>query len=63
MDMINCPNCGEEMPCIIGQENKCPKCQSVFYDHELGECERRGNIDLLSDEGYCNYCQHVWDSD
>ena len=28
-----------------------------------GACERCGEEDTLSDMGFCNYCQHMWDKD
>ena len=35
-----------------------------FHDgEEFGICKRCGETDTLSDMGYCNYCQHVWDKD
>lgn len=63
METINCPECGEAMPYIKEQVNFCPSCNTKFNEDELGECERCGEVDLLSDESLCNYCQHMWEKD
>lgn len=35
-----------------------------FEDGEsYGSCRRCGNLETLSEMGYCSYCQSVWDND
>ena len=61
--MIKCPFCGKEMPYIEGDSNFCTTCETSFHEGEIGPCLRCGDIDLLSNESLCNYCQHIWDKD
>lgn len=63
MSSCLCPYCGNEMPYISGDSNFCPNCKTSFYEGEIGACRRCGDIDLLSSESLCNYCQHILDKD
>ena len=59
-----CPDCGEEIPDDVVDEQSCENCGHVFFEERgndgyitLEECEEdKTHLTSCDNDGFCNFC-------
>lgn len=56
------PNCVTTVS-LFDVDDKFDEPLNYHYGPSYGACLRCGELDTLSEQGFCSYCQHMWEKD